>query len=520
MAWCIVTRWNLVAVVTLIVASAPAVWAGRGEYRTPTALTHVTVVTGDGRTLSDATILISEGRIAAIGNSVEIPPHAEVLDASGLIAYPGFIDAHTHLGIPKTERTEEERARLEDENPDPKQGPYARTRAANRRGIRPQLRAYDLFTAEDDDLDGRRKLGITTCVVAPRTGIFGGTSMLLNLSGDPLRRAVVSDGLAAHASFSPGEPGSYPRTTMGAMAQFRQVMADAEVYAGQKRYQARHPRTAERTVTDPALQALQLVRSGAWPIVFDANSEREIHRALDMAAEFKLKVIISGAKEAYKLIDRLAAERVPLLVSLKFDDEPEYDPEKEDKRAKKFAKKPDPEHPALYEPLRVRQERRRLWEEQVDNVIRLHEGGVRFALTSREFDSPKGMFKSLRQVIKRGLPVEAAVDALTREPARIFGVGDHLGTLDASKIANVTVMTGPLGEKESKIRWVFVDGKKFEFDPDDDKKDKDEDEKKAGDDEESDPEERESSKLLDLGVQLSRRKSLSVAIPILTIWNH
>ncbi|MCH7721089.1 MAG: amidohydrolase family protein [Planctomycetes bacterium] len=475
------------AIVTLIVASTSAVRADGGEYRTPTALTHITVVIGDGQTISDATILISEGRIEAIGNSVEIPAHAEVLDASGLIAYPGFIDAHTYLGIPETERTEEERARLEDDNPDPKQGPYARTRAANRRGIRPQLRAYDLFTAEDDDLDDRRKLGITTCVVAPRTGIFGGTSMLLNLSGDPLRRAVVSDGVAAHASFSPGEPGSYPRTTMGAMAQFRQVMADAEVYAGQKRYQARHPRTAERTVTDPALQALQSVRSGEWPIIFDANSEREIHRALDMAAEFKLKVIISGAKEAYKLIDRLAAERVSLLVSLKFDDEPEYDPEKEDKRAKKFAKKPDPEHPALYEPLRVRQERRRLWEEQVDNVIRLHEGGVRFALTSREFDSPKGMFKSLRQVIERGLPVEAAVDALTREPARIFGVGKHLGTLDASKIANVTVMTGRLGEKKSKIRWVFVDGKKFEFNTEDDKKDKDGDKEKSDRDEESDP---------------------------------
>ena len=170
---CSVSRRDLVAVVALIVASTSAVRADGGQYRTPTALTHVTVVTGDGRTLSDATILMSDGRIEAIGTNVEIPAHAEVLDASGLIAYPGFIDAHTHLGIPETERTEEERARLEDDNPDPKQGPYARTRAANRRGIRPQLRAYDLFTADDDDLGDRRKLGITTCVVAPRTGIFG-----------------------------------------------------------------------------------------------------------------------------------------------------------------------------------------------------------------------------------------------------------------------------------------------------------------------------------------------------------
>ena len=135
------------------------------------AVTHVRIVTGDGRTVDDGTILIRDGRIVDLGRDVTVPAYVEVLDAAGHVAYPGFIDAHTHLGIPKMQDTEARRHRVECEHPYPKQGPLAQTPAANRSGIRPEVHADDTYAPSADQLEQHRRAGFTTALVAPRSGI-------------------------------------------------------------------------------------------------------------------------------------------------------------------------------------------------------------------------------------------------------------------------------------------------------------------------------------------------------------
>ena len=104
-------RWNTRLLIPLVAVGFSAARA-HGEFETPTAITNVTIVTGTGSTIESGTIVFSKGRFVAVGGELDIPPHAERIDGTGLIAYPGFIDAHTRLGIPKNERTQEEPWRL------------------------------------------------------------------------------------------------------------------------------------------------------------------------------------------------------------------------------------------------------------------------------------------------------------------------------------------------------------------------------------------------------------------------
>lgn len=472
---------NLIAVVTCVCTCSVT----RADFQTPTAITGVTIVIEPGTTIESGTIVIDRGRIVGVGADVDIPSHAELIDGTGLIAYAGFIDAHTHLGIAEQSRTPKERERTEDVNPDPSQGPLAATRFANRRGIHPQNRALDLFAAEDKQLEAHRGAGFTAALIAPRGGILGGTSDLVNLAGLPIRRSVLASDVAMHGSFKPGEEGEYPKTLLGMFAQFRQIMSDAAWHARLRKHSERHPNTGKRAPTDAALDALQPLLARGQRIIFEANSENEIRRALNLMGEFNLSAAISGAKEAWKVIDRIKAERVPLIVSLKFDREPEYGKKKPEGTKGRRDKGTKDEgttgtnEKKIYEPLKIRKEQRRLWEEQAHNIIRLHEAGIPFVLRSRDFKKPAELWKNLRMVIERGLPEDVALAALTSTPAKLLGVEDQLGVVRRGHIANLTLMSKPLSDEKAKVKFVFIDGKKFEIDRDD----TDEDSKKGQGDE-------------------------------------
>ena len=469
---------------------APA-WV-QADFKTPVAVTDVRIVTEAGLVIESGTILMADGRIVDFGTDVAVPAYAERIDGTGLTAYPGFIDAHTHLGMPDPVRTSDERERTEDVNPDHSQGPLPATRFANRRGIRPQLRVRDGYVPDDSQLGSHRGAGFTAALIAPRDGILAGTSDLMALSGQPIRRSVLAPDIAMHGSFATGEDGEYPQTILGIIAQYRQVMLDAEWYVKQRKYVERHPGTATRAPLDPALEALQPLRARTQRLVFEANSEQEIRRALKLAGEFNLDVAISGAKEAWKVIDVLKDKRVPLIVSLDFGDEPEFGKKKKDAGARRPGapgrRRPNPpeddaddekqdegdevkekdkaEDKKIYEPLKVRQEQRRLWEEKVANVIRLHEAGVPFALRTRDLKTPGELFTNLHVVIERGLPESAAVTALTAYPAQFAGVSDQIGTIARGHLANITLMTKSLADEKAKVKFVFIDGEKFDVEAD------------------------------------------------------
>ncbi|RME41843.1 MAG: amidohydrolase, partial [Planctomycetota bacterium] len=139
------------------------------------------------------------------------------------------------------------------------------------------------------------------------------------------------------------------------------------------------------------------------------------------------------------------------------------EPEQEKKKGEKKSRK------KLYEPTKVRRERRRLWEEQVANLIRLHEAGIPVALRTRDLKKPSELWDNLRKVIERGLPESAALAAVTTGPAELFGMADRLGTLRPGALANVTLLGGPLAGEKTKVKMVFIEGKRFEIEKEKDK---------------------------------------------------
>lgn len=447
----------------------------RAEFETPTAITNARIVTSPGIVIESGTIVISKGRIVSVGSSVEVPARAEIFDATDLIVYPGFIDANTHAGIKIQEPDGDQLERLADDQPDTKEDIQSATVEAYRRLMHPHWRAEELFDPKTAERENHRKAGFTTAVVSPKIAIFSGRSAVINMGVAPLRRSVLKAGFAQHVAFVTGRKRGqfpakprYPTTTMGAMAAFRQILLDSHWHRELTAWSDRHPEE-ERVPLDRDLEALWDVLDRKTPVAFLANSENEIHRALDMSAEFELKPIIVGGREGWKLADRLKRDHVPVIVSLDWSEEPKApeaadDGHSSENKSEKsmFDRTPifdEQWQNQAFEPEKLFEERKRLWGEEVDNALRLHESGVQFCLGSYELKTPKDVLDRLRKAIDRGLSEEAALAALTRDAAAVFGLNSVLGEIVPGRLANLTLMTESFSEKNAKVKWVFVEGK-------------------------------------------------------------
>jgi imidazolonepropionase-like amidohydrolase len=451
------------------------------------------VFTSAGAQPETLQILIRDGRIVAVATQVEAPPDAEVIDADGLIVYPGFIDACIYSGITQAEPTDAERRRLEDESPDVVQGPQSKTVEAYRRLIHPHWRAEESFDAKAAKLDEIRSKGFTAALVSFKPAIFSGASAVIELGDLPLRKSVLRSGVAQHAAFVTGEEPrfdrrrrggddgarpDYPVTTMGAMAAFRQVMHDSTWHQALSAWSLRHP-GEDRCPIDRDLETLAKLPKSGMPVAFLANKEDEIYRALNMADEFELSPVIVGGREAWKAAARLKTQRVPVIVSLRWSEEPKWPkaPKEDAPSGTSQTSKPsrgkegwedvrplfdERWESQMFESQRLFEERRRLWGEEVDNAKRLAEAGLQVAFASYEMKTLKEFFENLRSCMERGLPPQAALAGLTSNAATILGVADQVGTIQPGRLANLTIMTGPLEEKKSKVQWVLIEGKRYD----------------------------------------------------------
>ena len=239
---------------------------------------------------------------------------------------------------------------------------------------------------------------------------------------------------------------------MGVVAHLRQAMLDAE---HEHRLQANEAeRGSSYAAFDPALQALHAARTKAIPVWWEANTRDEIHRALDLAEEFGTTAVIVGGRDAGKVADRLKEKDVPVVLRLDFPDEPKV-PTEAEYRKRDLADRD--------EPLKVLVERAERWKERVGTAQALAKAGVRFALSSDGITKVETFPGQLRKVIDAGLPREAALDALTRRAAEIAGLGRRLGTIEPGKLGHLVVLTAPLGDESARVRYVLVDGLKFDL---------------------------------------------------------
>lgn len=406
--------------------------------------------------LDKATLVVRDGVIEDVGPDVQPPADALVLDGKGMTVYPGFIDALCHRGFDATMQRSAVGDPAEEEL---SADALAATKPDNRKGMTPEFQVRTALKA-DSEADGWRKIGITAQLSAPESGILGGQSALVSLSGAPAREAVLRSPVAQHLSFRSGGGfggggggggGEYPRVLMGIVAHTRQTMLDAGYHSRLLKRFEEAGGVGKRPPADPALEALAPVLGGKMPVIIEADTRDQIDRALDFAKEFNLKPILYGGREAYKSLDRLANEKVQVILRVDFTEDSSPIVQASEKDA----------------PARVRQDRRGQRAKERSVAMEFHKRGIKFAFSSQGLTGERAQDKfrnNLRQVIEAGLPEEAAREALTSGAATIFGVDKQLGAIAKGRSAHVVAMSGEWHQFATRVRHVFVDG--IYIDPD------------------------------------------------------
>jgi imidazolonepropionase-like amidohydrolase len=411
------------------------------------AITNANIVTVSGNPISGGTIIVRDGLIESVGTNIKVPADAKVFDATGLTVYPGLIDTYTDLGLQKATSQR------------PQQGGQGQNQEAGSNsnypeGLQPEEMAFDKLKANETQFETQRNNGITTVLTVGTDGIFNGQSVIINLAGDSVSSMVLRPVFAQHITYTTLRGGQYPTSLMGTFSALRQMFLDAKRLQEWKRMYAEDPRGIKRPDADKSLEALFPVVNGQLPIAFNANTEREIIRTLDLAKEFNLKAIIVGGQESWKVSNRLKEQNVPVFLSLDFP-----------KRTLSENKEADPEN---LEILRLRAE-------VPKNAARLKQAGVKFAFQSGAMKNIKDFLANANEATENGLSKNDAIRAMTLSAAELLGIDNQLGSIEKGKIANLIVVKGDIFDEKREFTHVFVDGKFFEQTPKPKK-----DEKKTG----------------------------------------
>ena len=417
-------------------AEAPHIYAIRGAR----------LVTASGASIASGTIVLRNGLIDAVGADVQAPSDAMVIDGSGMTVYPGLIDMGNAAGLdaapptaPATFRTLEDAER------------WKRSVI-----LRPDLEAAKVLRPDAPELSRLAAVGITSVLATPTAGLFKGQSALVNVTApsdepqigsvaDPRRglqivRTPVALHVALAAGGGGGRGGGYPVSLLGTISFVRQSFLDAQHQNLEKQRYDRAKTGVARPTFDPSLDAIQPALARSLPVAFDASLAREILRALNMAKEFNLDPVITGAREADQVVADIKARGARVIYNLAFP-------------TRSRALPPDADEP-------IRELRARASAPKTPAA--LDKAGVLFAFSSEGLDQPRDFLRNAARTVKEGLPADAAVRALTINAARIAGAAERVGSLERGKIANIIVTDGDLFEDRTRIVHIFVDGRKVE----------------------------------------------------------
>ena len=389
------------------------------------ALVGARVVTAPGQVLDNATIVIRNGVVAAVGAGMAPPAGARVWELKGLTVYPGFVDAHADLG-----------------GDTPPQGGDVGPTHWN-----PQVRAWFSTTANlKDDTTRRtalRSLGFGAALAVPRQGLFRGTASVVHLGDAGVRERVLRPDLAQSIGFSRSFAlgGTYPNSSMGTIALMKQTLLDAEWYGRAWGAYETSGRSILPPETSEALAALGKAVKGQQPVVFQTNNEEEYLRAFKLASEYKLTPWFRGSGQEYRLVDVLKGRPQPLIVPLNFPDAPNV---------------ANPEAASNVSLADLRH-----WYLAPTNPAQLAANAIPFALTADGLSSLNQFFPNLRVAVARGLTPDKALAALTTVPAGFLGIEKTHGTISVGKVANLVVSEGDLFTEEGAIRDVWVQGTRY-----------------------------------------------------------
>jgi len=394
------------------------------------AIKEARIVTLAGPPVEKGILVIRDGLIEAVGAGIPVPKDAEVIDGTSLTVYPGLMDAlgQSLLKLPeeKIDMTRITAGDFTDKD----------------RGITPGLAAFDHINLGKAVFEKHHRLGFVTAHVMPERGVLTGRSAVFCLSDPEKNKAVLLKDLCLGIGYSPASFLVYPNSLMGVHAYLKQALADARHFDIVRSRWLKELKGLTRPEYSPTLDILTDYAAARKPVIFLCRNQHDIRRSLGLAAEFKLDYFIADlGGEAFEVIPELKNARARVLCTVAF-------------------KAPGS---SLYAQ-RGKIERERAEKEVYPkNPARLAEAGIPFAFSSLGTDDPKAFAEGIDKALEAGLPKDKALEALTKSPAVFFGLDRAIGTIEPGQIANLVLSEGDLLAKDAKVRYVFVDGKKFEL---------------------------------------------------------
>jgi imidazolonepropionase-like amidohydrolase len=388
------------------------------------------IVTVSGADIPNGTVVISGGKITAVGASVAVPAGAQVIDASGLMVYPGMIETGSSVGLSEIG-----------------QGVVATVDISEVGSFNPNAQAFYGIDPHSAHIGVARVAGITTVVSRPTGGIISGQAALMNLAGDTPPKMAVNPrialvielprsgfggrGFARAAALQQGTPADANRVRQLQMDSLRTMLRDAEAY-GKAHAAYAKDKSLPRPAHDVVLESLLPALNGQMPVIFPADRANDIRDAVTFAEEMHLKPIIMGGQEAPAVAAFLKQHNVPVVVTavLKL-------PSRED----------DP------------------YDVNYTIPAKLAAAGVTFAISTGDRGSEiRTMPYNAGMAAANGLSKTDALKSVTLWPAQIFGIADKMGSIDVGKMANIVVTTGDLLEAKTDTKYLFIDGRQVPLD--------------------------------------------------------
>jgi imidazolonepropionase-like amidohydrolase len=389
------------------------------------AIKGAKIYTLAGPAIDNGTVVIRDGKIAAIGANIAIPGDAQVIDAAGLEIYPGMFDPITQIGLNEV-------------------GAVSATVDARELGaFNPELIAATAVNPASAHIPVTRASGITEVIAVPGIGGFDsegggvitGQASAFNLAGWTMEEMQINRQVAMVLNWPSIDARSFDFSTFSfkekpfaeAKKEYEKSVNEISDWLVRARHysQAKEKGSPDLFLRDLKLESLVPVVEGKLPVLVVADEARDIRNAVDFCTKQNLKMILASGSESWKVKDLLKEKKIPVILG-----PTERLPEKQD----------DPYDKPMTQP------------------AELNAAGIPFAFASFGTSFSRRLSQYAGTAVGYGLPHDEALKAVMLNAAQIFGLADQLGTLEPGKLANIIVTTGDPLEIQTQVRYLFIKG--------------------------------------------------------------
>ena len=417
-----VSRLAALGVVSLVISLA----ASAQEKPITYAITHAKIFIVNGAPIDDGTIVIRDGKISAVGANLEIPAGSQTIDGKGLQVYPGLFDSITQMGLSEISAVS------------------ATVDSSETGAFNPDVVAAEAILPSSQHIPVTRAAGITEVLAVPASGgfdsggasgILGGQASAIRLGGWTINDMLLKKSVAMVLNWPKIETQSFDFSTFAikhkpyseAKQEYDKQVTELTDWLDRARHYALAEGHGGRAdfQRDLKLEALIPVTRGELPVLVFADKAHDIRNAVEFCDKQKLKMILAGGSEAYKVKDLLRSKAISVILRPTLTDPTDED---------------DPYDRLLTQP------------------AELSAAGVRFAFGSFDNSFARRLGQQAANAVSHGLPYDEALKAVTLYPAQIFNLADQVGTLEIGRAANIIVTTGDPLELTTDVRYLFING--------------------------------------------------------------